>query len=164
MTVEFPYPNVPDLEIDNSFEVDTFALETPSKTGNSRDIVRSALENPIGTARLRTLAEGRSRVLIVFDDYSRPTPIHVFVESILEELHSAGIEDGMITFMAALGTHRPMTKEELKLKLGKPVVDRFRVLNHAWDDQSQLEYLGDTGQDVPVWINRIVRESDLQRS
>ena len=161
MTVEFPYQDVPDLEIDDSFQVDTFAPLAPPKEGNHRDIVKSALENPIGAARLRELAIGRSSVLIVFDDYSRPTPIYVFVEAILEELQSAGIEDNMITFMAALGTHRPMTAEEFSAKLGQPVVDRFRVLNHTWDDLSKLEYLGETEQGVPVWINPIVRESDL---
>lgn len=162
MIVEFPYKETPVLEISDNIKVDIIApVSKPPGKIDSQGIVSAALMNPIGTPPLRALAKGKSEVLIVFDDYSRPTPIYDFIDLVLNELDAAGIRDNMITFIAALGTHRPMTHKELCLKLGKRVVDRFAVLNHDWSDESQLEYVGDTDQGAPVWINRIVGKSDL---
>ena len=173
MRTTFPYDNVDPLVISDSFDVDTFRL--PGATLHDRtalsiprnpaldeaQIVRTTLSSPIGTSRLREIAKGKQLVLIVFDDYSRSTPVHRFAGLVLEELHDAGVRGDQITFIAALGTHRPMSAEEMRAKLGDVVVGRYRVLNHAWDDPEALEYLGQTAQGAPVWINKVVRASDL---
>ncbi|MBN2209763.1 MAG: nickel-dependent lactate racemase, partial [Sedimentisphaerales bacterium] len=98
---------------------------------------------------------------IVADDVSRPTPVHQFVELVLDELRQAGISDNHIEFMMALGTHRPMNREEIAQKLGDRVASRYRVHNHQWDNPDCLDYIGETDQGVPVWINTMVRQADL---
>ena len=160
MNVSFPYDDVEPLAIDDSIDTDFFCLERHS-VSDEGSIVENALQAPIGSAPLCELARNRKRVLIVFDDYSRPTPVFRFIEDVLRELHGAAITDDSITFIAALGTHRAMNDDEMRAKLGNGVVDRYRILNHAWDDPAELEYLGDTAQGAPVWVNKIVRQSDL---
>ena len=61
----------------------------------------------------------------------------------------------------ALGTHRAMTKDEIAAKLGADIAGRFRVHNHDWKNPDCLEYVGDTEQGVPVWINKLVSNADL---
>jgi len=46
--------------------------------------------------------------------------------------------------MIALGTHRPMTDEEIKRKFGEDISQQYSILNHNWWDPSQLIYLGET--------------------
>lgn len=178
MIVRFPYKNTAPIRIENDIDVDFFNLPEGrsdsvegtgrgSESGNGEisnraaSIVRQAMENPIGSDRLREIVRNKKNVLIVVDDNTRPTPIDRFVKTVLEELHSAEIENSQITFMIALGTHRPMSREEMVEKLGEDVVDRYACLNHDWENPDVLVYLGDTKQGAPVWINRRVIESDL---
>ena len=79
----------------------------------------------------------------------------------LEELHAAGVPAERIEFMMALGTHRPMTEDEMRAKVGDAIYDRYPVYNHEWDNPAALEYLGATEQGVEVWINRRVMQADL---
>lgn len=159
--VDFPYPDYAPLEIPSGYKIDTFSL--PESTGemSEYDTVKKALDNPIGSRRLSELAVGRQKILILSDDISRPTPVKEFVNLILSELYEAGVKKGNIEFLIALGTHRPMTEIELTDKLGKRVVSQHKVHNHSWEDRNALEYIGDTAQGVPVWINRKIREADL---
>ncbi|MDR3561984.1 MAG: lactate racemase domain-containing protein, partial [Negativicutes bacterium] len=78
-----------------------------------RDEVIRALGEPIGTKPLKELASGASKVVIVADDNTRLTPTDQIIPVLLDEINLAGIEDKQITIIIALGTHRPMTDEEI---------------------------------------------------
>jgi len=159
MRLEFPhYEGVPGIEVPERNLLGEFSL--PAMQPDD-ECVRAALEGPIGTPRLPEMARGKRRVLIVCDDVARPTPAWRLIPPVLDELSAAGVPEGGIEFMMALGTHRPMTEEEMRVKVGSRVYERFRVLNHAWDDPDALEYIGKTAQGVEVWINRKVAEADL---
>ena len=110
---------------------------------------------------LREIAAGKTNVLIVTDDNTRPTPVHRFISLVLKELEAAGVSREHISIIVALGTHRFMTREEMIAKLGKEIVDHYPVYNHDWKDTDNLEYLGDTEQGAPVWINKKVKAADL---
>jgi nickel-dependent lactate racemase len=66
-----------------------------------------------------------------------------------------------IEFLMALGTHRAMTREEMAAKLGSEVASDYKVHNHQWDNPDCLDYIGETDQGVPVWINKRVQQADL---
>jgi nickel-dependent lactate racemase len=161
MIIEFPYPKTKTMQIPDDLRVTRFSVPQAESGGDETEIVRRSLANPIGTATLTRLAQGKQRVLIVADDVSRPTPIHRFAPLVLEELAEAGVPEANIEFMIALGTHRPMTGKEMETKLGATIVNRFPVYNHDWQDESTLEFLGTTDQGAPVWINKRVRQADL---
>jgi len=159
--IEFPYSNVDLLTIPDSMHPRVFSLPAYQPSGNGFELVQSALRNPLGARPLRELAAHKRRILIVSDDVSRPTPVHEFVELVLDELHQAGASTEQIEFLMALGTHRAMTPEEITAKLGPKTASGYRVHNHQWDNPECLDYIGDTDQDVPVWINKRVRQADL---
>lgn len=159
--IRFPYEDVEPLAIDAKLSVDFFDLPQGIPDADEDEIISRALASPIGTANLEHLSRGKHRVLIVVDDVTRPTPVRRFVHKILESIHAAGVEKHKITFITSLGTHRPMTRKEMAAKLGEKVVEEYRCENHNWRDPDSLEYLGETEQGIPVWINKIVRQSDL---
>ena len=74
--------------------------------------VQRALENPIGTKRLKEMVRPGEKVVIITSDVTRPMPTHVVLPSLLEELNSAGIKDEDIKVVFALGSHRKHTEEE----------------------------------------------------
>jgi len=161
VNVTFPYPDVAPLAIPDSFDAEIFEPKPYSCPVSGAEVVLHALRNPVATDRLSELARGRRKVLIVIDDMTRPTPVSEFIHYLMDELHRAGIRDSQVQFLTALGTHRPMTKDEMARKLGSGTIKRFKVHNHKWDDPDCLELIGRTDQGVPVWINKLVRESDL---
>jgi len=158
MRVHFPYPDsfvdVPEANL-----LRVYGLPEWTAGDSVASIVEGALANPIGTPRLRELARKASSALIVCDDVSRPTPAYQVIPTVLEELRAGGLS--RVEFLMALGTHRPMTEEEMQAKVGTDVYARYPVYNHEWQNPDALEYLGVTEQGIEVWINKRVARADL---
>ena len=108
--------------------VDLTGVYTPRPTPPAlapQSIVREALDNPIGSEPLRQAARGKSSALILIDDITRETPADLLLPPILDDLQAAGITPDDILVMIALGTHRPMTDDEIRQKVGDEVLRGF---------------------------------------
>ncbi len=116
--------------------------------------VREALRKPIGRAALRELVTPGDSVAIVFSDITRPTPNHVLIPALLEELAEAGIDRRSITLINGLGMHRPNRPDELESMLGRDVVEGFRIVQHDPEDEGGLTYLMTNRRGGRVSINR----------
>lgn len=132
------------------------ALRNPARA------VRQALGSPIGTERLRDLARGWPDCVIAVPDHTRWAPVSIMLSPLLEELHGAGLSAEQITILVAVGTHRAMSREELRRHLGPAICDRYRVRNHDWRDESNLVRLGATRRGTPVVVNRLYHEAALK--
>ena len=122
--------------------------------------IRQALSAPLGTSSLAEMARGRERVVILFDDLARPTPASRAAPFVLEELRRGGIRDDQVRFMAAIGSHQAMTREDFVKKLGSDIVERYPVYNHNVYDN--LVDVGETSFGTRVLINREVASCDLK--
>jgi lactate racemase len=123
--------------------------------------IRRALSEPIDAPRLRERASSARNTLIIADDLTRLTPVDRIIPHVLDELNAAGMRDEQITVMIALGTHRPMTDDEIQQRFGNDVLSRVRVINSPWQDPEQMQDLGLTEQGTPVSIARMAIESDI---
>lgn len=128
---------------------------------NSAKIIKDSLEHPIGCGPLSEILKNARNVLIIADDLTRPTPVHLILPEILANLRLANIIDANIRILIATGTHRPMTYAELVSKLGEGIPDRFVVLNHRYDEIENLVSLGKTPSGIPITVNKNVIESDF---
>jgi nickel-dependent lactate racemase len=124
--------------------------------------IRKALENPVGTKRLKEIARGKKDAVIVVNDITRPTASYKFLPSLLQEFKKAGIKNDQILFLVATGTHRDNTQEELEGMLGKEVVQHFKVVNHHCQDEKIMVELGKTKDGIPVVINRFFWEAEVK--
>lgn len=124
------------------------------------EIVRS-IEMPIDTVPLREAASGCRSALIVADDITRTTPVHIVLPVLIDALNEAGLTDDEISVMIALGTHRPMTDREIVDRFGSWVTDRVEVRNSPWQDRAQLVDLGTTANGTPIQVARQAVESDF---
>ncbi|MCY3946773.1 MAG: nickel-dependent lactate racemase [Anaerolineaceae bacterium] len=122
--------------------------------------LRSALRAPIDTRPLRELANEDNTVAIVFSDITRPTPNHLILPAILEEL--AHLPDDNILLCNALGTHRPNSRVELEQMLGADIVARYRIVqNDAVNGDTQV-CIGRSSFGHELWINRDYLEADVK--
>jgi len=134
----------------------------PHRPGRPPDetlLLRSALDQPIGTPCLRDIARPEQQVVLVTSDLTRPCPSDQLLPHLLDELRVAGVPDANITIIMALGLHRPMTGAEMEAAVGASVYKRVRVINH---DPLDIIRLGTTTRGTPVEIARAVVEADLR--
>ena len=122
---------------------------------------------------------GGQKVLVLIPDHTRTIPLPMLFRALVEILH----ETRQLDFMVALGTHPPLSPDELNELVGisrevrQTTYRHVGLLNHEWSDpqalvqigtlpQSQIRAIaGDNwhptlGGDVAVTINRLVLEYD----
>ncbi len=144
--------------------------------------------NAIGQALAQGLAKidlDGKRTLVIIPDRTRTVPLPMLFRLLCENLLG---RVGKLDFMVALGTHPPLSAEDLNALLGISSAERegaYRdvgLLNHRWQDPETFTSLGviprteveqiagpflaglphDAGllRDVPVTVNRAVIDYD----
>ncbi len=126
---------------------------------DEEEVLRNGIAHPFGAARLRDEVAGGDRVLILVDDGTRGTPVARVLRHVIGEFTAAGVSDANVTVLTAQGTHRRMSEDELRRKLGE-FYGRFTIHQHNWLDESQMHHFGVTSDGVPVRANRLLAESD----
>jgi len=129
-------------------------------TKSEEEIVRDALQNPIGTPRLRDLARNRDKITIISSDHTRPVPSRLTMPLLLEEIRE-GNPDAEITILVATGFHRASTGEELQAKYGEKIVNEEKIVIHDSCDDKNLIKAGVLPSRGKLIINRLALESDL---
>jgi len=124
------------------------------------DLVRQALENPIGSKRLRDLAKGCRKVVIIASDHTRPVPTKIMAPQMLAEIRN-GSPDADITFLVATGFHRASTQEELLHKFGEEIMKNEKIVVHNCWEQEALVDVGKLPSGGALVINKLAMEADL---
>jgi nickel-dependent lactate racemase len=124
-------------------------------------VVVEALENPIGTLKLEHMLKPDQKIVIMVDDLTRPTPAADILPPILKRIEKRGIADEAVSIFMGMGTHRPLTEEELRIKLGDGVRERYRVINRDYREGPFVD-LGQTESGIPIEINREIIEADFK--
>ncbi len=119
------------------------------------------------------------RVLVLIPDHTRTVPLPLLFRVLVETLH----DTRQLDFMVALGTHPPLSEEQLRHLVGISAEERtgkyrhIGLLNHAWDAAETLVQIGtlpsdriqalagdawhpSLAGDVPVRINRHIYDYD----
>ncbi len=161
MLVNFYYPEIKGIEIPNENLCGVFKPKTTQNNFDVEKLVQKALDQPIGSPRLKNRVRKGNKILIVTDDNTRFTPADKILRVLLPYLNELGIKKEDITILIALGTHRAMSKKELIIKLGHEVVDEYKVVNHLWDKEEENIYYGKTSKGIEIWGNRLLKESDF---
>lgn len=123
---------------------------------NEAEVVR-ALENPIGTPKLREIVKPGEKIAIITSDITRPVPTYRIMPALLDELYAAGCKAEDITLVFALGSHRAHTDEEKKRLAGERAYSEIRLVD---SDRADCVHFGETDRGTPVDITRVVAEAD----
>ncbi len=161
MRFDFPYPGMPVLEVPDENLIGVYQPRQTSSARPEEEIIKQGLATPIGTGRVSELTREGQRVLILCDDNTRPTPASLIMPHVLDELRRGGVRKRDIQILMAVGTHRPMTYDEMCEKLGQRICEEYQITNHDWRNESSLAYLGTTGSGVEILVNRLVLEADV---
>ncbi len=119
------------------------------------------LRNPIKAKPLDKQIKAGMKVVLICDDYTRPTPAHLILPPLLDELNRLGVKDDDIKILVSAGHHREMTNEEKKKKYGEPVCSRIEIIHHFSEDENRLTKIGRSSTDIDIWINSLAVEADF---
>ncbi|MCD6318042.1 nickel-dependent lactate racemase, partial [Candidatus Aerophobetes bacterium] len=133
-----------------------------TKLDNPKTKILDSIRNPIASPPLLKLVDLAQKVVIIADDNTRLTPVRVIIPVLLDELNRGGIRDDQIKVIIGGGSHRLMTKEEIKEKFGQEILSRVQVIPHEYANKDKLLDFGTTKRGTRVWINKEVIEADLR--
>jgi nickel-dependent lactate racemase len=126
---------------------------------NQEELVREALEHPVGTPPLRKIAEGKKKAVLIASDHTRPVPSKIIIPQMLAEIRK-GSPDVDITILIATGCHRETTKVELESKFGIDIMNREKIVIHDCDSK-EMVYLGKLPSGGELFVNKIAVETEL---
>ena len=124
------------------------------------ELVKEALENPIGSPRLSEIAKGKKTVTLVTSDHTRAVPSKITLPILLAEIRK-GNPEAEITILIATGLHRAPTPEEQRRMFGDAIVDHERIaVNDAFAPEDFVHICTlPSGADFEV--NKLAASCDL---
>ncbi|MCJ7657441.1 MAG: nickel-dependent lactate racemase [Candidatus Atribacteria bacterium] len=144
----------------------------PKLLGDPSLSIQKALVDSIGSLSLDQIIEQKlkkspqAKAAIVISDNTRPVPYKGktgILWPIIEKLLAKNISNDRILILVATGTHRPLSKKELREMLDPRVFDyRIPIKNHNCRDKNNLVYLDKTSRGSSVYINRDYIEADIK--
>ena len=135
-------------------------LDTFSPSLGEDEILDYAFSHPIGSPSLSELAKGKSNIVIIASDHTRPVPSRQIIPRMLKEIRVSS-PDASVTILIATGCHRRSTDDELREKFGEEVFEQERIVVHDSADESSLVSIGRLPSGGNLKINRIAFSADL---
>ena len=162
-TIPIPYyTSSLDLHVEekNLLQVVTAKMHEFDPGKSETELIYEALEHPIGSPRLRDLAKGKDRVVLVTSDHTRAVPSKLTLPILLAEIRQ-GNPQADITILIATGLHRATTEEEQRRMFGDAIVDHEKIaINNAFDP-SQFVHVCTLPSGADFNVNRLAVECDL---
>ncbi len=125
-----------------------------------RAAIEKAINSPVGTQSIAEIARGKTNAVIAIDDISRSTRLEGILDVVLKELNGAGIADEHVTIIAALGAHRPMTRQDFAKKIGTSILNRVNVVNHS--PFLNIVKVGVSKLGTPVLVNKTYMDASVK--
>ena len=119
--------------------------------------VKNALEEPIGSARLKDIVKPGEKIAIITSDLTRPMPTWKVMPQLLDELYAGGVKSEDITLVFALGSHRKQTDEERKHLAGDRAWAEIKCVD---SDPGNCVHVGETSGGTPIDIDKVVIDAD----
>ncbi|SHO44116.1 lactate racemase domain-containing protein [Desulfopila aestuarii] len=120
-----------------------------------------ALQTPHGAPPLDQQLKPHHTVCILIEDLTRTSPKKEILKVVLNILRNIGIPSGNIVVVIALGTHRPLSHEELAGAFGPEIVAEYSFVNHDCH-AADLIQIGQLADGTAVKINRLAYSADFR--
>ena len=162
-TIPIPYyTGTLDLHVaeENLQAVVTAKMHEYKAEKGEAQLVLDALEHPIGSPKLRELAAGKNKVVLVTSDHTRAVPSKITLPLLLAEIRK-GNPEADITILIATGLHRATTPEEQRRMFGDAIVDHEKIAVNDAFDPSQFVHICTLPSGADFEVNRLAAECDL---
>jgi nickel-dependent lactate racemase len=161
--VKIPFGNrIDSISIKGNRLVDVLSPQPIDISLDQRKIVREMLLNPIGCKPLAEILKPTDRIAIISEDNSRFARTDIIIEELIDYLEEIGIKDNRIQIIMALGSHRKMTEDEIREKIGEKNFSRLRCVNSEFRDPSLLVDMGKAPGGVQILLDKRVADAEIK--
>jgi nickel-dependent lactate racemase len=150
------------FELPESWQVLTNVVPDSGKVGKRiNQMVSDSIAHPIGTLPLGQLVKANDRVVIIVDDFARPTPKREILTCLIDHLEKFGLKDNQIDILFGTGTHRPLSEHEVELAMGK---ERLRKIRYTIHDchSTKLVPIGRLKTGGEIKVHPLIEEADFR--
>jgi nickel-dependent lactate racemase len=151
-----------EVDLPDELTIGPLSIHPAKPLADPEAAIEAAITHPIGTPPLAELAAGRRNACVLVCDITRPVPNRLILPPLLRTLEARGIARSDILILIATGLHRPNEGAELEEMLGPEIVADYQVENHHGKVLDEHDYLGDTPNGVPVYLDRRYLRADLK--
>ncbi len=142
-------------------DLEEICLDSNGIPSASADLIEESIHKPFGV-KLSDIAGEKDKVAIIIDDITRPTPTKEILAVLIPVLFHIGVRAENISITIALGTHRPMTNEEVRKKVGEEFAEQITIYQPDYkSDEEFIQVAFDDGG-APVSIYKKVYEADVR--
>jgi nickel-dependent lactate racemase len=139
------------LEVGDARRID---VVSPREISPDDDAVANSLRRPVNSSELSEFLLNRDKILVVINDYTRPTRT-------AEVLPALDLKDKKVGTIIASGAHRASSQSELeKLVGGAAPPYGGKVIVHDAKNDSQLRSLGHTTRGTDLQISEQLFDAD----
>lgn len=146
-----------EINIEDQNILDVLKPSNVKEDINPIEEIRHALENPIGTKRLKEMVKPNETIAIITSDITRPMPSSFVLPAVIDELLQAGVSPKNIKVVFALGSHRKHTEKEKRQLVGDSVFSKVECID---SDGRDCIYMGSTSNGTPIDIYKEVAWAD----
>ncbi len=161
ITLDYGRTGLP-VELPEDRVVGPLAIRDVPPLADPEIAVTEALARPIGSPPLAELARGRKNACVLICDITRPVPNRLILPPLLRTLEEQGIARRDILILVATGLHRPNEGAELEEMVGPEIVRDYRIENHHGKAREEHDFLGETPNGVPVYLDSRYVRADLK--
>lgn len=122
--------------------------------------IQEKVFDPIGSPQMSELIDKDSKIAIIVDDLTRPTPLAPIMTILEDFFEKAGIPDESVNILVGSGAHEAILPEDIIKKIGAEAYSRFQI--HIHDGKHNLVHLGKTSRGTPLLIHRLVMDCDIK--
>ena len=152
MKLEIPYGKDSKLEAEID-EQSVIGIIEPNEVeiGDETEIIRQALNNPIGSPSLKEFLKDARDVLFIVNDPTRPTPTARVLDIIEDDIAGQNV-----SFIIATGIHRAPTEEEYLQIFTEKYYTKYKDRIHSHDSKNdEMVYLGTSKNGTEMKVNKI---------
>ena len=150
------------FELPESWQVLTNVVPDSGKVGKRiNQMVSDSIAHPIGTLPLGQLMKATDRVVIIVDDFARPTPKREILTCLIDHLEKFGVKDNQVDILFGTGTHRPLSEHEVERALGKELPRKIRYTIHDCHS-TKLVSIGRLKTGGEIKVHPLIEEADFR--
>lgn len=163
MKIELPYGNERvKFELPESSFIGMVDPPRIQESQNPEEEILYAITHPFGGKTLEEIIFPEKKIALIVDDGSRPTPVSQILPVIIRKMLECGAKKENIKIVVALGSHRYMTEDELRQRVGTEIYENYPVMNSEFQDSKKLVYVGDTAEGAPIMATAEIMTADIR--
>ncbi len=161
MLHKFPYKDFPSIELPEDNVLGVYRPAKYLQQDDESKVFEKALANPIGTERLDRIVKAGTKIVVAVDDITRSTRTELMLPLVLKQLKRAKINTKAISIFIALGTHRQMTEQEIRLKYTEEVTENYQIINPDWKMGCDHLAVGRMSDGFEIKVHEAILEADF---